>query len=214
MTPSEKFHALLAGTTVFIMFWFVVYVAPLLKSFGAGNLFLLSVSALVVTAGFYRILFIIIRWLMARNTRVRSMVLGSHYLHGTWIGWFVGHAGDKRLMIEHFNQDLDSLTIVGRSFTESGSGHGYWHSESVTIDATKGRLIFTYACNLVSRSSSVYGIHTSYFERESSDLGPSKVSGFAHDLNDSTRIAVHSTKVSEQLLPWEDALRIALERFG
>jgi len=214
MSPAAKFNTLLAGTTVFIMFWLVAYVAPLLKTAGADNPLLLSAGALVTTAGIYRILSLGIRWLMERSDWVRAKVLGAHYMHGTWIGWFIGHAGDKRYMVEHFDQDLDSLAITGRSFTDARKEHGYWHSESVTIDARKGRLIFTYSFDVVTRSSSLSGVHTSYFERESSLAAPKKISGFAHDLNDPTRISVHSTKVSDKLLPWDEALNTAVDWFA
>lgn len=214
MSPSAKFNTLIAGATVFIMFWLIAYIAPLLKAIGTDSPILLSLGALVSTAGIYTTLSLGIRWSMDRSERVRAAVLGPYYMHGTWIGWFIGHAGDRRLMVEHFNQDLDSLTIIGRSFRDKSEAHGYWHSESVTIDVRKGRLIFTYSFEVVARSSSLYGVHTSFFERESPHSPPKRLSGFAHDLNDPTRIIINSTKISEQLLPWDDALKAAIAYFG
>lgn len=213
MTPAAKFNALVASTTVFIMFWLVAYAAPALKHAGIGNPALLSVGALITSAGIYRLLSLGVRWLMERCDFVRSKVLGAHYMHGTWIGYFIGHKGDKRYMIEHFSQDLDSLVISGRSYTDSGKEHGYWTSESVTIDARKGKLIFTYSFDVISQSSSLAGVHTSFFERKSVKDPPTSVSGFAHDLNDPTRIAIHSVKVDEELLPWGSALTQAKDRF-
>lgn len=213
MSPAVKFSALVASTTVFLMFWLVAIVSPKLISAGVGNPVIHSVGALVASAGVYRLLTLLIHWLMERSDWVRGKVLGPFYMHGTWIGWFIGHGGHKRYMVEHFSQDLDSQVIAGRSFTDQGLVHGYWTSESVTIDARKGRLIFTYSFDVLRQSSSLSGIHTSLFERLSAKDAPTKISGFAHDLNDPTRIAVHSEKLSEKFIPWDEALQIAMRRF-
>jgi len=143
MTPATKFYTLVASTTVFLMFWLVAYVAPKLVAAGAVNPMWLSLGALITSAGLYRLLTLGVQWLMERFDWIRCLVLGPYYMHGTWIGWFVGHGGDKRFMVEHFSQDLESLVISGRSFNEQLREHGYWTSESVTIDARAGRLIFT-----------------------------------------------------------------------
>ena len=214
MSPAAKFNSLLATATVFGMFWLLVYVAPLLKQAGVDNPFLLSVGALITSVGVYRVLALGVRWAMERSTRVQALVLGPHFMHGTWAGWFIGHKNDKRYMVEHFAQDLDSLAITGRSYTDAGKEHGYWTSESVTIDVRHGRLIFTYSFDVVTRSTSLAGVHTSYLERESQNAVPKRLSGFAHDLNDPQRIAVHSTKISDSLLPWDQALKKAMEIHG
>lgn len=95
-------------------------------------------------------------------------------------------------MLEHFVQDLDSLVITGRSFTEAGKEHGYWESESCTIDARKGRLIFTYKFDVLTQMHALLGIHSSLFERKSAHHAPTAIAGFAHDLNDDVRTAIHS----------------------
>lgn len=117
-------------------------------------------------------------------------------------------------MVEHFVQDLDSLVITGRSFTQVSKEHGYWESESTTIDARKGRLIFTYKFDVLTQKHSLVGIHSSLFERKSAHHPPTAISGFAHDLNDDVRIAVHSKKISSDLVPWDQALKDAVSRHG
>jgi hypothetical protein len=116
-------------------------------------------------------------------------------------------------MVEHFTQDLDGVVISGRSFTEETQVHGYWLSDAVSVDARRGRLVFTYSFDVLAKSTSLSGIHTSLFERVSSRDAPRAYSGFAHDLNDRARIAVHSRNISRDLVPWEAALVRAREMF-
>lgn len=214
MSPSAKFNGLLASATVTIMFFLVIYVTPRLNVLGVDSPLLLTIGALISSAGLYRILSLGMRWLMERWEWLKGIVLGPHYMHGTWIGYFNGHANDKRFMVEHFIQDLEGLVITGRSFTEAKQEHGYWESESTTIDAKKGRLIFTYKFDVLTQKNSLIGIHSSLFERKSAHHAPGAISGFAHDLNDDFRIAVNSIKISNTLLPWDKALEMAEARFG
>jgi hypothetical protein len=214
MSPSAKFNGLLASAVVTLMYFLAIYVMPRLNTLALDYRLVLLLGALVSSAGLYRILSLGLRWLMERCEWLKRMVLGPYYMHGTWIGWFHGHANDRRFMIEHFVQDLEGLVITGRSFTDAGTEHGYWESESTTIDAKKGRLIFTYKFDVITRKHSLVGIHSSLFERKSAHRPASALSGFAHDLNDDVRIAVHSQKISSALLPWAEALRIAETRYG
>ncbi len=117
-------------------------------------------------------------------------------------------------MIEHFVQDLDGLVITGRSYDSTLREHGYWESEAAAVDARKGKLIFTYKFDVLTQKSSLFGIHTSLLSRGSAHKAPTALSGFAHDLNDATRIAVHSQKLSDDLLEWEHALEEAARRFS
>lgn len=214
MSPSAKFNALLAGVTVSLMFFLIVYVAPEAARLGAQYSAVLSIAALISSAGIYRLLAIGIRWLMERSDWLSEQILGPYYMHGTWIGWFEGHSNERRYMVEHFVQDLDGLVITGRSYTAIKREHGYWESESTMIDARKGRLVFTYKFDVLTQNSSLVGIHSSLFERLSARHAPTGYSGLAHDLNDHVRIAVHSKKLSTKLIPWDEALREAEKRFG
>lgn len=213
MSPSAKFNALLSSATVFVMFLVVLYGVPLLQTHSGHYPFATSLAAIALSAGVYRLLALGLRWLMARSTWISGKVLGPNFVHGTWVGWFEGHTKEKRYMVEHFVQDLDSLTITGRSFNIALREHGYWESEAASVDARKGKLIFTYKFDVLSRKESLFGIHTSLLSRGASHMAPTALSGFAHDLNDATRIAVHSEKISNELLGWDTALKEASVRF-
>ncbi|WP_454563163.1 hypothetical protein [Pseudomonas sp. AIG] len=205
MSPTAKLNGLIATTTVTVMYLLIIYAVPYLNQTGLNYPVLLSVAAVFSSAGLYRVLSLGMAWWMGRCEWLKSLILGAHYMHGTWVGCFYGHAGDKRFMIEHFVQDLEGLVITGRSFTDNKQPHGYWESDSTTIDAKKGRIMFTYKFDVLSRHSSLFGIHSSLFERQSAHSPPRATSGFAHDLNDETRIAVNSIKISTSLLSWDEA---------
>jgi hypothetical protein len=132
MTPAAKFNALISSVTVFLMFWLVVFVGPRLTT--ATSAVLVAVGALVGSAGAYRLLVLLVRWVMERVEVIRALVLGPYYMHGTWIGWFRGHSGELRFMVEHFIQDVDTLAIAGRSFDATGKEHGTWFSQLASVD--------------------------------------------------------------------------------
>lgn len=213
MSPSAQFNAILAGSTVLVMYFLVTYVGPLLKSASSDYPFLLPIAAFLTSVGVYRLLTMGFRWLMERWEWLRKLALGPDYLNGTWIGWFRGHSNEFRYMIEYFEQDLDTLVIRGYSFTSDKKRHGNWHSTSYSIDSKTGKLRFTYDFNVCAQNRPTFGLNESLFHRKSKRHAPDSLHGLAQDLNDETRIPVQSVKVSNQLLPIEDALELAVAKF-
>jgi len=134
-------------------------------------------------------------------------------LHGTWIGYFIGHAGDKRFLVELYEQDLDTLIVKGRSYTDQQQFHGQWTSEATSLDVLRSRLVFTYEFQVLSHASPLHGVTIFQLHRSAPHKPPIGLSGIAQDLNDLTRIHVNEEKLSDKLLPWEQALQKAAERF-
>src|SRR5436305_13060175 len=85
MSPAAKFNALLASTTVSIMFFLLVYGAPRLQQVSATYSVALTAGALVASAGLYRLMSLALRWLMERWQWLNERILGAHYMHGTWL---------------------------------------------------------------------------------------------------------------------------------
>lgn len=213
MTPAAKFNAILTGLTVFVMFWLVTGLAPLLKGITWYSATMVSIATLLSSAGFFRLLSMGLGWFMSKSHKVRKFVLGPYYMHGTWVGWFIGHGGDKRYMVEHFAQDLDTLRITGRSFTDQMQAHGQWKSQAVTIDVEHGQLVFTYFFDVITNPAALAGVHTSTLDRLSQFDPPTALGGFAHDMNDPMRISVHSQKISDDLLPFVETAKIAKQQY-
>jgi hypothetical protein len=213
MNPAAKFHGLIATMTIFVMFWAITYAVPAIK-FAANTPLLSGFATIVASVGIYRLLAVGLEWLFRRVLLVRRWIFGPSFMHGTWIGYFIGHAGDKRYTIEHYDQELDGLAIAGRSFTAEKKLHAQWHSNSIGIDVRQGFLIYTSTLNILSRQHSEESVNILQFERVASYSSPTSVTGFSQDLGDDQRIATHAIKVSDKLLPWEDALIIAIQRFS
>lgn len=194
------------------MFWAITYAVPIIKVF--ANSPLLSGSATIVASvGLYRLLAVGLEWLFRRILLVRRWIFGPSFMHGTWIGYFVGHAGDKRYTVEHYDQELDGLSIAGRSFTIGKELHAQWNSNSIGIDVRQGSLIYTSTLNIISRQHSEENLNILQFERSASYSAPTSITGFSQDLGDDQRIATHAIKISDQLLTWEEAFVIAVKRF-
>lgn len=221
MSPAARFHALISTLTILVMFGLITYAVPRLLIYanptlttgGWVNALLSGSIAFLGSVGAYRLLAWGLTWLLHRSSRVRSWIFGPSFLHGTWVGFFIGHAGDKRFTVEKFDQDLDGLVINGRSYMDNRQLHGQWTSEATSVDARSGRLIYTYSFDVGSRSITLDGICTFQFDRSASYNAPHSITGYAHDLNDPTRIAVHEVKISDALLSWDEALTLAVERF-
>ena len=221
MSPAAKFHGLISTLTIFVMFWLITYAVPKLLVYanpilttGGGVTALISGSfTFLGSVGTYRLLAWGLTWLLHRSLSVRRWIFGPSFLHGTWVGFFIGHAQDKRFTIEKFDQDLDGLVINGRSYMENRQLHGQWTSEATSVDARTGRLIYTSSFDVVSSSTTLNGICTFQFDRSASYKAPHSITGFAHDLNDPRRITVREEKISDALLSWDEALTLAVKRF-
>ena len=221
MSPAARFHALVATLTIFTMFWLITYAVPALWAYvNPASINDVRISALISgfltlvgSVGTYRLLAWGLGWILHRSLKVRSWIFGANFLHGTWVGFFVGHARDKRYVVEKFDQDLDGLVINGRSYDINLQLHGQWTSEATSVDARRGRLMYTYSFTVGARSIDLSGICTFQFDRSASYEAPHSITGYAHDLNDPTRIKVQEVKICNELLSWEQALKVAVKRF-
>jgi hypothetical protein len=202
MAPAAKFHASISSITVLAMFWLIDLLKPVLEAHKP----LAAVGGLLGTVGTYKSLAFALGWVLLRWRWAKRKFFGPYYMEGTWIGWFKGHAGDKRVQVEYYTQDFDGVVVKGRSYTDKGEEHGYWCTDAVTIDVRKARMVFSYSFDVLSRPAGLTGMSTFDFERKSASHPPEAFSGFAHDLNDRKRIAVHATKLGDWFVPWEEAL--------
>lgn len=127
-------------------------------------------------------------------------------MQGTWVGHFTGRAGDIRYIVEHFEQTIDGLTIRGQSFTETGSSHANWTTEAATIDAERGRLIYTYSCDILTRGVVLQGVGVFHFDRVDQFSQARTIEGHVADLIDGIRLHSLETKISDRLITITDAL--------
>lgn len=213
MPPALKFYALVTTATVSVMFSVLIWIAPLIQSLAflhaAGGL----IAGVLSSVGIYRLIALGAEALIHRCASLRKWIFAGTYVHGTWVGYFIGRAGDKRLMVEHIDQDLDGIVINGQSRTSTFTPHADWTSVSASIDPRSGRLIFSYTLTIFSRPGTIVGVNSSQLERPSHRESATAITGHAQDLGDQVRVYVKEMKVSDKLVPWEQAFKLAEQRF-
>jgi len=132
-------------------------------------------------------------------------------MEGTWAGHFIGHQNDIRYVVEVFEQDFSSLTIMGKSYTVAHDMHAQWTSEATYLDVEHARLIYASSLDVFSRKITVQSIVVFQLERESANDAPHAMEGYTADLDDGTRIWIREEKINEQAMAHRDAIRQAKE---
>lgn len=90
-----------------------------------------------------------------------------------------------------------------------GGMDAQWNSQSETIDELSGLLTYTCNCDKTNEKSSFQGVCVFQFEREDETCGPVRMRGYSADLVDGVRTENRETKISEDILSFEDAFRAA-----
>lgn len=209
MSAGARFNAVVSSATVLLMFEAIVLLAPRLQAYPTLG----SAAAILTSFGTYKLLRLGLEYLLENWRWAKKKVFGAEYLEGTWIGYFYGHANDKRFTVEYYEQDLTAVIVKGRSSTDSLQPHAFWTSTVSAVDIRTAKFIFAYSMDIVARSAAVSGITSLDFERRSPRAAPHKMAGFAHDMNDPTRIAVHIEKFSDASISPDDAFKEAKRRF-
>ncbi|WP_295937289.1 hypothetical protein [uncultured Alistipes sp.] len=140
------------------------------------------VIACLSSVGFYRLCISLLSSAINKCPVFKKLIYGADYLEGTWIGFYIGAKGLVRYMVEEYEQNLNRLTIRGKSFDENLNYHSHWTSTSSSIDSVAGRVSFMYETNSVKDDKINSGIAFFNFERESGTTAPKMLLGFSSDL--------------------------------
>jgi hypothetical protein len=216
MKPSARFNSVVTTVTIFVMWGAFVKLLPLLHTLDKRSGSVAALITIISSVAIYRGFAVLLAWALGRFLPLKAIVFGPYFMHGTWVGYFVGHGGDVRLLVEHFEQDLHALVIRGRSFFDNGSTHANWTSEAATVDAERGRLIYTYGCDVMSREVTLQGVAVFQIERPEAKAAATQISGYTADLIDGVRSIASERKISSSLIPLTialaDARKFANER--
>ena len=193
MKPSIKLHSFafsLATAIVFILWTQVSAIVEL-------NNLLKIIFGCLISLGIYRLIAGIIIYSIKKNVWIKKLFLGSYYLEGTWVGFYFGVSGNERFIIERFEQDIDSLVIRGKSFSETTIYHATWTAASVNIDVINGRISYMYECLPINDKSNQNGIAIFNFERDNQYTAPIGLTGFSSDLHLGKRCRAKEIKISD-----------------
>jgi hypothetical protein len=191
----------------------MAWIVPVIQNLHIFPAAAASIAGILGSVGIYRLVSQGAEAAIHHIVWLRKWVFGGTYLHGTWVGYFIGRAGDKRYTVEHIDQDLDGIVINGQSRTDTMQPHADWTSVSVSIEGRTGRLIFSYTMTILSRPGTLEGINSSRLERASHRSAATTISGHAQDLADQVRVKVTAVKIADDLLSWEEAFKRAQSKF-
>lgn len=212
MRPEHKFHSYITAATVTVMYFVITGVLPRLTLSPPLEALAKPIGSLFLSVGIYRLFATFMGSASRRLKFLKRHLLGPRYVNGTWIGKF--HAADDTMVfsIEHFEQSLTTLKIRGQAFRASGELYAYWNSISESIDDAAGTLTFTYTCDKGSDKASFQGVCFFQFERGDETMAPTAIRGYSADLIDGIRTENRETRLSEDLLPFDEALSKALKQ--
>ena len=209
MKPEHKFHSYVTGATVTLMYFVIQKGLPLLHLEPSFEPYVKPIGALLLSAGLYKLFAVVLLGFARKLKFVKRHLLGASYVNGTWVGKFSASDGSTVYTVEHFEQTLSSLKVRGQAFRSSGASYAQWNSLSETIDELSGLLTYTYNCDKTKEKGSFQGVCVFQFERQDETCGPTRMRGYSADLVDGVRTENRETKISEELLPFDDAIRAA-----
>lgn len=193
MRPSIKLHSITFGFSTAMVFAIWSKVFELININGTYKVILGG----LISLGIYRLAATGILYLVKNSNKIKKLFLGAYYLEGTWVGFYIGVSGSVRFLIERFEQDIDSLVIRGRSYSEVTKYHATWTASSVNIDTLNGIISYMYECLPINDNSNNNGIAIFHFERANQYSAPNKLIGFASDLHIGKRTRALEIKISD-----------------
>ena len=211
MSPEHRFHSYITSATVMVMYFVIQHAVPLLNVDPSIAVYLKPLGTLLVSVGIYKFLATLLLASSRKIKFVKRHLLGPNYLNGTWVGKFQTSESSIVYSVEHFEQTLSSLKVRGQAFSVADESYAYWNSLSETIDAEVGVLTYTYNCDKNDDKGSFQGVCVFQLERSDATSAAQRMRGYSADLIDGQRTENRETKLSEDLIPFAQALEMAMQ---
>lgn len=193
MTPSIKLHSITFGVATALVFtlWSKLFELSQL------NATVKIVLGALISLGLYRLIATGLIYLVKTSTAVKKLFLGTYFMEGTWVGFYIGQSGSPRFIIERFEQEIDTLTIRGKSYNEASEYHNEWVAAHVNIDTLHARISYMYECMNIHENTNKNGIAVFNFDRRNQYSSPHRLTGYSADLNIGRRIKALEIKMSD-----------------
>ncbi|WDE06723.1 hypothetical protein SG34_007410 [Thalassomonas viridans] len=208
MQSEHKFHSYITVFTVVVMYFMIQRVAPLINGYDIAK----PVAAFISAVGIYNIFAKILLAISRNWLWLKKHFLGASFVNGTWVGKFTNSNNETIFTVEYFDQTLNYLVIRGEAFRENGESYAQWLSKATHINEADGVLTYTYTCDKDEVKSTMQGVCVFSFQREAAHLPPSFMKGYSADLVDGVRDSNSETKVSDSLVPLQEAITLAKEK--
>lgn len=179
MKPNTTLHSVVYSITTAIIYFLWGNLKDIIsKHPGLG-----FVLGLLIALGTYKAVFKSINWFFTSKKSIKKLIFGKYYLEGIWLGCYLDSQSNPVYFIEYYEQDFENFVIRGKAFSNSFIFIGSWVSDSVSLDIEKGKLIYSYNCDMVNRPSSHSGHAIFYLEREYGGTPAHKLFGYTSDLH-------------------------------
>ena len=189
MKPIVRFNTIVISSTTIIVFGMWYGISLLLLKYpewfnnpgnNKYNILGLLVTALI-SVGVYRLIYLLVSYLVNKFNFIKKIFFSSYYLEGTWVGFYIGIKGKERYIIETFEQNLDTLVIKGTAFDENKKIHSFWTSESINLDIEKGELSYQYKVRSTKEKPDPTGIAYFSMNRENNRKPANMLIGYSSD---------------------------------
>jgi hypothetical protein len=194
MKPTIKLYSIVLFLSTIVIFglWGILY--PLKE---INHIYKIIIAA-VFSVGTFRIFIKSIIFLTKRCSWLKKIVLGNFYFEGTWAGFYVGHSGKERFVIERWEQDIDNLTIRGIAFNEIKKYHSNWNSLSIHFDIIKGKISYLYEGTGIGDRVYNQGVANFDIGRDNQYSAAKTIIGFYQDLHFDKRTECKMIKISDK----------------
>ena len=210
MSPELKFHSIIISITTLIMFTIWIKVTSFIVAYPLLSVFLAGIFSL----GVYRFLTTIFLSLFRNIIFIKKFILGSSYMEGTWVGFFVGHQNKIKYIVETFEQNLTELKIRGNMYNNKIL-HGSYISHDVTIDIKNGTISYLYDADVMTNTHNNPGLAKFNFERPNKESPPNRLTGYSSDLFSPTKLIAFEEKISDKTtIEISDALEKSIEIYN
>lgn len=203
-----KISAISVTATSTIIFFGVVFLAPLLSSASGGQQFGSIIVTALTSLGLYKLLSSAMYSLFAKFQKLRKFLLGDAFLEGTWVGHWK-HDGKHVYTIETISQKDGETQISGRQIGEDGQTQANWSSESSVVDLRRKRLIYVYSCDVYRTSHQQNGIGVFSIIKEDENESPNILDGYAVDMIDGDKDPNREHKINDGIVSMDKAIEQA-----
>ena len=152
MSPISRAHTLAFAFATAIAYSAWNYVATIQTEYEVAKFCI----TLLLSLSFYRTTFKVILFLCKKVRVFRKAILGRHYFEGLWIGYLVIN-DEVEFYYEIVEQDLEHLTIRGKSFNQLHMFAGEWTIIDPNLSVTDAKLTYYYEMNDASLNGITLG---------------------------------------------------------
>jgi hypothetical protein len=210
MKPIITLYSSVLSLSAIIVFYLWTILYPLQE---INTTYKIIITA-IFSVGTFRLFIKLMTILTKKCPFIRKIILSNLYLEGTWVGFYIGNSGKERFFVERIEQNLEDITIKGKTWDETQKFHSHYNSISVNIDIKRGIILFLYDSACVYEAGFNQGIANLYIERDNQYSAPKTLTGFYRDVHLPKRTKCKIIKISDKCgYNEENALKQAIQLF-